>query len=120
MLAEHGFQFTITENGDEALAAYKNGDFDVALIDWRMPPSGGLILCKEIREYDSVKGGFCYIIMVTAKKSIEDEVRAFDAGVNDFVKKPFVEDILIARMKAGKRIVDEIRVLTRELRKCRE
>jgi len=105
ILEESGFEVTTAKDGDEALALYSKGVFDAALLDWRMPPSGGLNLCQEIRNHDRKTGRYCYIIMITAKKEKEDEVRAFESGVNDFMSKPVDKDILIARLSAGIRII---------------
>jgi len=118
ILLKYGFEATSSSNGDEALKIFASEAIDLALIDWMMPPTGGLSLCKKIREIEVETGNFCYIIMVTGKKLLEDEVRAFETGVNDFITKPFVETVLIARVKAGLRIIDDRRNLMSRLNTC--
>jgi DNA-binding response OmpR family regulator len=110
------FKVITAKNGDEALSVYKNDCFDLAILDWMMPPTGGLTICKAIRDNESKTGGFCYIIMVTGKKLVEDEVRAFEAGVNDYISKPFDEAILVARVKAGLKIVNDRNELVNQMK----
>ncbi|KYK26694.1 MAG: hypothetical protein AYK23_02695 [Candidatus Proteinoplasmatales archaeon SG8-5] len=94
-------------NGEEALDLYQKVAIDIAILDWMMPPTGGLTLCQEMREIERNRGTFCYIIMVTAKDEAEDEVRAFESGVNDFISKPFDHDVFTARVRAGRKVVSE-------------
>jgi len=107
ILKKNHYKVITAKDGDEALRAFKKDDFDLAIIDWMMPPTGGLKICKEIREIEARTGHFCYILMVTGKKTVEDEVRAFEAGINDYITKPFDEAILVARVKAGIKIIDD-------------
>lgn len=116
ILKKSHYKIIAAKNGDEALCAYRNDHFDLIILDWMMPPTGGLTICKTIRDNESKSGDFCYIIMVTAKKMVEDEVRAFEVGVNDFITKPFNEATLIVRVKAGLRIVSERNELLAQLR----
>ncbi len=117
ILEKEGFKTFVARDGEEALALYEKNHIDIAIIDWMMPPTGGLTLCQEMREIERNKGDFCYILMVTAKKGPEDEARAFDSGVDDFISKPFDHSIFVARVKAGKRIVLERNALISKLRK---
>ncbi|MBU4071581.1 MAG: response regulator [Candidatus Thermoplasmatota archaeon] len=112
VLKKHGYRIITANDGEEALNAYNKDSFDLIIIDWMMPPAGGLNICKEIRKIEAETGGFCYVIMVTGKNLVEDEVRAFEAGVNDFISKPFDQAILVARVKAGMKIVNDRKTLT--------
>jgi two-component system alkaline phosphatase synthesis response regulator PhoP len=107
ILAGEDFKTLVAGNGEDALELYQQNDVDIAILDWMMPPTGGLTLCQEMREIERNKGTFCYIIMVTAKNEVEDEMRAFESGVNDFISKPFDHGVFIARVRAGKRVVEE-------------
>lgn len=118
ILKKNHYDVITAKDGNEALSAYKNETIDLAILDWMMPPTGGLNICKEIRENESKTGKLCYIIMVTGKRMVEDEVRALETGVNDFISKPINEAIFVARVKAGMRIIDERRNLMSRLKTC--
>jgi DNA-binding response OmpR family regulator len=117
ILKKNHYKVITAKDGDEALSVYKNESIDLAILDWMMPPTGGLKLCKEIRDIESKSESFCFIIMVTGKMMVEDEVRAFDVGVNDFISKPFDEAILVARVKAGIKIINDRNELINHLNK---
>jgi len=69
-----------------------------------MPQMDGLELCRAIRSCEKV--GFVYTIILTAHADKEHVLTAFDAGAYDFLSKPFHEPELVARVKAGIRIVN--------------
>ena len=116
ILKKNHYKVIAVKDADEAISTYMNDSFDMAILDWMMPPTGGLIVCKEIRDNEKSTEAFCYIIMVTGKKMIEDEVRAFEVGVNDFISKPFNEAILVARVKAGLKIINDRNELIAQLK----
>ncbi len=100
-----GYEVTSTEDGPSTLAVLQGeGGPPLVLLDWMMPGIGGLQVCDEIRR--SGRGDGLYIIMLTARHTSEDMVAGFDAGVDDFLVKPFNADELRGRLKAGARIVD--------------
>jgi DNA-binding response OmpR family regulator len=116
ILKKHNYKVLAVKDGLEAINANKMDHFDLAILDWMMPPTGGLTTCKAIRDNERETGGFCYIIMVTGKKMVEDEVRAFEAGVNDYISKPYDEAILVARVKAGIKIINNRNDLITQLK----
>ena len=73
------------------------------LTDWMLPEMSGIDLCQKIRQ--SKTPGYSYIIIMTAKRSKEDALAAFDAGADDYVSKPYDIRELQARMNTGKRII---------------
>ena len=109
ILKREGLEFFSATTSDEALASYKGGGFDAALVDWMLPSIGGLSLTLEMREIDAQEGRYCYIIMVTSKSKPEDEVRALESGVDDFLHKPVDGRILAAKLKVARRILGKIR-----------
>ena len=83
------------QNGEEALQMYQENSPDILVVDIMMPVKDGLTLTKEIRSIDSQTP----IIFLTAKSQPQDVVTGFDTGGNDYLKKPFSIEELIARIK---------------------
>lgn len=74
-----------------------------AILDWMMPGVDGLAVCRLLRQRSTP---YVYIIVLTAKQRREDMVAALDAGVDDFLTKPFEPLELRARVRSGKRVLD--------------
>lgn len=103
-LKHAGFDFDVCENGEEAINLIHKNNYDVCIIDWMMPKLSGIDLVKQIRSesYDAI------LFMLTAKDEEEDIVEAFEAGVDDYMRKPFSSRELILRVNAHlKRIKQE-------------
>jgi two-component system chemotaxis response regulator CheY len=83
---------TATEaaDGAEALALFKPGDFDLVLTDWNMPGKTGLEVVQEIRAQDANVP----IIMITTEAEKGRVMQAIQAGVSDYLVKPFTADTL--------------------------
>jgi two-component system chemotaxis response regulator CheY len=80
------------EDGDVALEKLKQGDYEFVITDWNMPNMTGLDLLKNIRADDKLKD--TKVLLVTAEAEKENVVQAAQAGVNDYVVKPFTADVL--------------------------
>ena len=80
------------EDGDVALEKLKEGEFDFVITDWNMPNMTGLDLLKAIRGDERLKD--IKVLIVTAEAEKENVVQAAQAGVNDYVVKPFTADVL--------------------------
>lgn len=94
----------MTADGAEALEVLRQPDAPgLAIIDWMMPKIDGLEVCQRARALGSMP---TYFIMLTAKSRIADAVTALEAGVDDYVVKPFDQAELRARVHVGARIVD--------------
>lgn len=98
-LKELGFsEIHIAENGMEALEILGHlGRVDLILVDWNMPLMNGLDFVKEIRkdpQFSEVK-----IMMMTTENSMDKIVTAMDAGVNEYMMKPFSKDILADKLQ---------------------
>lgn len=95
-LKHAGYDFDVCENGQEALDLIHQNTYDVCIIDWMMPKLSGIELVKKIRQesYDAI------LFMLTAKDEEEDIVEAFEAGVDDYMRKPFSSRELILRINA--------------------
>jgi two-component system, cell cycle response regulator len=90
-------------NGSEALAIALDFMPHVVLTDWRMPVMDGMELCKTLRSSDW--GQNIYVLMLTSAQEEAEMVRAFDAGVDDFLTKPVNLPALSSRLKGAWRYV---------------
>ena len=77
-------------DGDEAVALFKPGTFDLVLTDWNMPGKTGLEVARAIRAQDPKVP----IIMVTTEAEKSRVIEAIQAGVTDYLVKPFTPDTL--------------------------
>jgi diguanylate cyclase (GGDEF)-like protein len=103
-LTSAGYEVLTARNGNEALQVLRDIGPQLLITDWRMPEMDGIELCRAIRE--SEEFGYVYIILVTAYTDGECLATAFGAGADDFIAKPFQHRELLARVRAGVRIVD--------------
>ena len=77
-------------DGDEAVALFKPGTFDLVLTDWNMPGKTGLEVARAIRAQDPKVP----IIMITTEAEKSRVIEAIQAGVTDYLVKPFTPDTL--------------------------
>src|SRR5574337_99101 len=75
------------DDGSTALEKLKAGSFDVVVTDWNMPNMPGIELLKAIRQDPALKA--MPVLMVTAEAAKENVVTAVEAGVNNYIVKPF-------------------------------
>ncbi|MGD0036648.1 MAG: response regulator transcription factor [Bacteroidota bacterium] len=75
---------------------------DIILVDWEMPEMSGIELIKLIKADDVHRSR--YIIMITGHSGTKDIVQGLDAGADDYLRKPFETDELLARIRSGLRI----------------
>src|SRR6186713_3191888 len=99
-LSLYDFEVTYALNGDEGYNKFRVLDPKLVIIDIMMPGSDGFSAVKQIRTINKDVP----IIMLTAKPLTEDLVKAFDLGCNDFIRKPFVMEELIARIRSFARV----------------
>lgn len=78
----------------DGLQEIAKGCYDIVLLDCNLPDGTGFELCKEVRGYSNIP-----IIMLTARDTELDEIKALELGVNDYLSKPFSLGVLKARMK---------------------
>jgi two-component system KDP operon response regulator KdpE len=98
-LAALGFEVLEASTGEQALALLGAERCDVVLLDIDMPGMGGIEVCRELRRKDPR----VQIMMLTVRDGEEDKVKAFDAGADDYVAKPFSLPELLARLRAAVR-----------------
>jgi DNA-binding response OmpR family regulator len=95
-LSLYGFDVTYALNGEDGYQLFTSLDPKLVIIDIMMPGSDGFTAVKQIRAVNKDVP----IIMLTAKPLTEDLVKAFDLGCNDFIRKPFIMEELIARIRS--------------------
>jgi DNA-binding response OmpR family regulator len=83
-------------DGEEALDKIFNSEFDIIILDIMLPKQDGFSVLKEIRQ----AGINTPVIMLTARKSVDEKVKALDLGADDYLAKPFSLDELMARVRA--------------------
>jgi DNA-binding response OmpR family regulator len=94
-LREEGYAVDVVRDGDLGLARLLAGPYDAAIVDFMLPGRSGLSLVQAVRE----EGNPVPILMLTAKERTEHVVRALDAGVDDYLTKPYDVDELLARVR---------------------
>jgi two-component system, cell cycle response regulator len=102
-LSAAGYHPLVAENGLQALGIISHRQPRIVISDWLMPKMDGLELCRELRKLQAE--GMTYFIMLTVQSDKERLLEAFDVGVDDFLSKPFHEGELLARVRAGSRMV---------------
>ncbi|TVP81771.1 MAG: response regulator [Puniceicoccaceae bacterium] len=94
-LTKMGHEVTVVEDGAEAVEAYVKGEFDLILMDVEMPNVDGLEATRRIREVEQAEGKTpVHIVAITANAMDEDRQACMDAGMNDYISKPFRTDRL--------------------------
>lgn len=88
MLSQRGFEVTSASNGKEAVDAVKNGTYDLVLMDVNMPVMDGIQATKIIRSWEDGNAN-TPIIALTAAEMVSNVQECIQAGMNDFVSKPF-------------------------------
>jgi two-component system, OmpR family, phosphate regulon response regulator PhoB len=96
-LEKAGYDMRWANTGGKALDEIEKKVPDLILMDWMLPEISGIELTRQIRKNDLLKG--IPIIMLTARGQEEDKIKGFDAGVDDYVLKPFSVKELSARIK---------------------
>jgi two-component system, OmpR family, copper resistance phosphate regulon response regulator CusR len=96
-LAEEGFAVDVADNGKMGLqmALANLEDYDVILLDWMLPGMNGIEICRNIRKENAQVP----IIFLTAKDTVDDAVFGLESGANDYIRKPFSFEELLARIR---------------------
>jgi DNA-binding response OmpR family regulator len=94
-LEQAGFRVTATGDGRDALTRFRQGPFDLVVLDVMLPSLDGLEVCREIRRESQMP-----IVMLSARSELHDVVVGLELGADDYVTKPFELPELVARIKA--------------------
>lgn len=103
-LGRDGHQILRAVNGRQALVLALESNPQMVVTDWMMPEMDGLELCKSLRRAKEGRG--MYILLLTGREDEDRVVEAFDAGADEYVVKPFNPKILLARVRAGQRMIE--------------
>ncbi len=92
-LRKAGYTVHETDDGLAALAHFEQYGADLVVVDLNLPGMNGIGLCRRIRSSSPTP-----IVIVTAQNGDDDELRGLEAGADDYIKKPFNPQILVARV----------------------
>jgi two-component system OmpR family response regulator len=95
-LREAGFAVDHAADGETGLTAATGQSYDVAIVDVMLPKRDGLSLIEELRR----RGTATPVLILSARRSVDDRVRGLQAGGDDYLTKPFAFAELLARVQA--------------------
>jgi len=107
-----GHETVLASDGQDAFEIFQQSYFHVVISDWMMPIVDGLGLCRLIRDLKTTK--YSYIILLTALGGSKAYLEGLKAGADDFLTKPFEEELLAARLAVGERIL-KVQEVNRQL-----
>jgi DNA-binding response OmpR family regulator len=96
VLSEEGFAVDLCVRGADAITQAERSPYDLVVLDWMVPDTDGLAVCREIRR----RGGNALIMMLTARAGKHECVLGLEAGADDYMVKPFDVDEFLARVRA--------------------
>lgn len=96
MLERRKYAVELASDGDTGYDLLLRGTYDAAIVDVVLPGRDGFALTRAAR----AEGISTPVLFLTARDAVEDRVRGLDAGADDYLVKPFVEDELAARLRA--------------------
>ncbi|MGA9565939.1 MAG: diguanylate cyclase [Candidatus Korobacteraceae bacterium] len=104
-LAAQGYIVQCVTDGREALAAANHSDAPrLIVLDWMMPGMSGPEICANLRQRKP-HHHYQYVLLLSSRGRINDVVAGLDAGADDYLVKPFNSSELLARLRAGSRIL---------------
>ncbi len=109
-LTAEGYQVQTASDGRDGMKAIVAWEPDLVISDWMMPEVDGLELCQSVKT--GLRESAPYFILLTAKGELSDRLLGLETGADDYLVKPCDQAELMARVRAGLRIV----LLTRDLR----
>lgn len=90
------WRVTTAASGTEALAALEQAAFDLLILDWMLPGPDGLAVLRHAR----ARGNPTPVLLLTARRSLDDRVAGLEGGADDYLAKPFAFAELLARSRA--------------------
>jgi two-component system OmpR family response regulator len=95
-LEHEGYAVDLAADGDEALWAAREFEFDAIVLDAMIPEPDGYEVCRTLRS----EGRWTPVLLLTARDGVDDRVIGLDAGADDYLTKPFAFSELFARLRA--------------------
>lgn len=90
------YEVTLCNNGEDGWDAFRQRQYDICLLDINMPEKNGFELLEDIRNM----GSEVPVLFLTERKAIEDIVKGYNLGCDDYLTKPCLMDILLCKMRA--------------------
>jgi len=104
LLTENGYEVITATNGKEGLEVLEEHPSCRAIIsDWEMPEMNGIDFCKAVRTQD--RPGYIYFLLLTSHGQVDEMVHGLSAGADDFIAKPYHPAEVLARLRAGERVL---------------
>jgi two-component system OmpR family response regulator len=95
-LKMNGYAVDLYENGEEGIKAFKEGSFDLCILDIMMPKKDGFTLSAEIKALQKTVP----LIFLTARSMRDDMIKGYKLGADDYIIKPFDSEVLLLKIKA--------------------
>jgi DNA-binding response OmpR family regulator len=111
-LKSAGYTTTTCADGDVAASMARDEDFDLLILDIGLPGRDGFQVLRTLRE----RGERLPVLVLTARRQLEDTIAALEGGADDYLTKPFAFDELVARVRARVRGHEETLMSTADLR----
>ncbi len=103
-LEEEAFAVDVADNGKLGLELALSGNYDLLLLDWMLPGMSGIELTRQFRkEFEQTP-----IIFLTAKDTVDETIFGLQSGANDYIKKPFHFEELLARIRVQLRTQTQV------------
>lgn len=95
-LEQHRYNIDVAYNGEDGYYLTQGFDYDIIILDLMLPDIDGEDLCRKLRDDNNQS----FILMLTAKKQLDNIIRGLDCGADDYLTKPFEFSELLARIRA--------------------
>jgi heavy metal response regulator len=95
-LKEEGYSVDVAGDGERGCFLASTQDYDLIVLDIKLPKMDGLTVCRTLREEKSSVP----VLMLTVKDSVQDKVAGLDSGADDYLTKPFAFEEFLARCRA--------------------
>lgn len=95
-LKEHGFAVERVEDGARGVEAILEGGYDAVILDVMLPGLDGFEVLRRVR----AAGNLVPVLMLTARRGVDERVRGLDLGADDYLPKPFIFKEVLARLRA--------------------
>lgn len=96
ILVQEGFQVFVDYKGIAGLHTVEKVNPEIVLLDLNLPDLDGRTICQKIKDHDTQ----IQVIMITAEKTPQDIAQGLNLGADDYIPKPVVPEVLLARIKA--------------------
>ena len=103
-LTRAGYDVLTASDGDQAWKKLQQSNAPLAVLDWIMPGMEGIEICQRAQKDPKLANR--YMILLTGKGKTEDLVAGLQSGASDYLKKPFDEAELLARVEVGVRFIE--------------